>query len=194
MDRLLTKDLLHRTNDRNVHVQMDLESTPCLGKWMGCRLLLNGDIQFEGEVKQHRHLDVRHTCESDTVKLTLEIYGKGNDGTSVNEQGEILENRSLAIQALRINGANVMDNGYIFRATYDMHMDEDKKQYFEQLGRPITNNSHHFFEDGVWSIDFAVPILTGLIRWKASMGPKFETFERIPYAHIMEDIARELDL
>jgi hypothetical protein len=190
MDRLLTKDLLHRTNDRNVHVQMDLESTPCLGKWMGCRLLLNGDIQFEGTVKQHRHLDVRYTCESDTVKLTLEIYGKGQDGTSTDAQGNIVENRSLAIQALRINGANVVENGYIFKAVYHMHIDEDKRQFFVDNGFPLSNNDHHFFEDGVWSIDFAVPVLRGIINDVRTL----ETYERIPYAHIMEDIARELDL
>ena len=83
----------------------------------------------------------------------------------VSTQGEIVENQSLAIKELWVNGVDIIKTGAIHRniGCYTMSLPEHKKQYFEQMGMIYESTTHtHMFENGVWHIELALPLLSNL--------------------------------
>jgi len=190
MERLLDKELLERVTDRTVSLKIGLKGTACNGKFMCCRVLLGGETLFDGEISEEQIIKSESRREEETVRLSIETYGKGDDGTRTSNDGEILENRSISIADLVINGVDYINSNYIYRGIYEMSLSNDKEEYLRSRGFQTKHNDYHFFEDGEWHLDISVPVLKGLIDSNKTT----ESYEMMSYEGMMEEIVSLLKL
>ena len=175
-------------NDRSVQISIRLSSTSCQNKWPKCRIMLNNNIKFDGEIVESLDINVVETVLNPTTEFKIEIYGKTPGDTTVGVNGEIIENMSLHIDACKINGANIVDNGYINHGKYKMELEPDKKKYYIENSFPVENNDYHFYENGRWALTLSVPVLKEIIKNVRTL----ETFETIDYQDIIKEIYKRI--
>ena len=98
--------------------------------------------------------------------LKIEYYGKNNEDTVTGADGNIIENQSLEIKKILVNGVDIVaDNLYTRLGSYNMFLDDQKRQYYQAHGYSIgPSHSLHMFENGCWQLDFDMPILQNLVK------------------------------
>lgn len=186
--KLLSNKLLDQLNDKSIQIQLEMSATPCQNKWPKCRIYLDDKLKFDNEIQESRVITIKEHSLDSIVTFKIEFYGKTNRDTVVNSDGKILENTSLHIRKCKINGANIIDNGFIMSGKYKMSLNDDKKQYYDDHGYAQESNDYHFYENGSWSLDLAVPVLKGIIEKVRIL----ETFESIPYQNTLEEIYKKI--
>ena len=189
MNNLLNKQLKQKINNKNVQVLLGLSSTPCQGQWLSCRVVLDGTVVFNDVVEGYKELQFEKTCENSQTSLSIIIDSKDDNGTSTDSAGNILENQSISITTCKINGANIIDNGYIYKGTYTMVLDEDKQKHFKELGYKLEHNDYKFYENGTWTLELPVPTLAGIIKSVRLM----EKHETVYYSDIIDEIIERIE-
>ena len=189
MNNLLNKQLKQKINNKNVQVLLGLSSTPCQGQWLSWRVVLDGTVVFNDVVEGYKELQFEKTCENSKTSLSIIIDGKDDNGTSTDSAGNILENQSISITTCKINGANIIDNGYIYKGTYTMVLGEDKQKHYKELGYKLEHNDYKFYENGTWTLELPVPTLAGIIKSVRQM----EEYETVYYSDIIDEIVERID-
>ena len=118
------------------------------------------------------------------------MYGKTDRDTRVNAQGEIIENQHISIKSFKINDIDFVKNNLIYRGLYKMSLSNSKRQHFEQLGIATETQDYHFYENGIWTLQIPFPVLTYIINSTKQL----ETFEKISYHNIIQDIIKKLGI
>lgn len=187
-NNLLTKELLDQLNDNHLEVYLELSATSCCGRWPMCRIYIDNQIKFDGEIRESQIIKTTAQVLGDHATLAIETYGKTDKDTVVDENRKISENMTLHIKRCKINGANIVDSGYIRLGKYKMDLNDAKRKYYEDHKFPLENHDYHFYENGVWTIEFSVPILKGIIKKVRTL----ETYETIPYQKTLEEIYKRI--
>ena len=187
-NKLLGRHLLELIDDRSVRISLSLSSTSCQERWPRCRIELNNNIKFDDEIVSSLDIDIEEIVLNSITEFKIEIYGKTPKDTVLGPDGEIIENISLHIDKCKINGANIIDNGYINRGKYIMKLEADKKNYYDKHEFPVENNDYHFYENGNWVLTLPVPILKEIIKDVRTL----ETYETIDYQGLIKEIYKRI--
>ena len=71
-----------------------------------------------------------------------------------------------------------------------MQLDPDKEKYFNENNKATSNHNYHFYENGTWTLQIGIPVLTYIINTLKQV----ETYEKLPYDDIMIAIIKKLEI
>lgn len=139
----------------------------CNQRWPGVRISIDNHVAYFGPVIGMQKIIYKNTSVPDQKLCTVDIeyFNKSNKDTVVDLQGNILSNQSVLLKELWINGVDLIKSGLIHKnvGQYTVHLSTHKKQYFvdHNINVHATTNTH-MFENGVWHIELALPLLSTL--------------------------------
>jgi hypothetical protein len=189
-NQLLPPEILDRLDNKNVDIDLTLDSEDCESRWPGCRVTIDGHEIFNGIVVKQQSIVTSRNVNDSFSNIRIEYYGKEAKDTSVDNQGQIIANQNLGISKFKLNGVDIIKNGMIYQAKFIMNLDPNKEKYFKEHNIPNRNHDYHFYENGVWSLQIEIPVLKYIIN----ITKQVETFEKIPYDNIIKDIIKKLEL
>jgi hypothetical protein len=165
LDNLIPTAIREKCNSTEVQIEIILAATSANGRWPSIRLLVNSE-QAINKTADSPIITIDYSAEiSNKVCLELEYYGKTADDTVVSN-GNIIENQSIEILGLVINGIDVVKNSLIYKlGEYTMVLSPEKHKFFTDNGIN-TGPSHSLMmaENGSWKLTLEVPILAYLIK------------------------------
>jgi hypothetical protein len=188
-NRILPLEILDRLESKTVSINLTLESQSCENRWPCCRILIDQQEVFNGPIIVQEVIQASIDVKDKTASITIEYYNKTSQDTKVNEQGNIINNQTLNISKFKLNEVDIIKNRLIYQAEFVMSLDADKAKYFKEHGISDKNHDYHFYENGIWSLQIQIPVLTYIINTTKQL----ETFEKIPYDNLIEDIIKKLE-
>lgn len=167
---------------------------------MAC-IRVSDKIIFDGVIEQEENLSFETSLDlmnSDSVVLEVEYYGKEDRHTVVDQNGHIKENQMIELDKLAINDVDVIKTNILYSiGQYEMNLPEHKRQHFIDNGYEVgPTHSRQMFENGKWTINVPVPVLTGFCKITSVQDPH----EKWPDPELMQEIfnriknIRELEL
>lgn len=191
-ENLLHEEIKQKLSDKNITLGITLSAKDCEQRWPRCRISLDNEIIFdnfivnEQRIKFHKNFtDDRSICV-----LKLEMYGKTNQDTKIDNIGNIVSNQMIQIEKLFLNEIDIIKNNLIYQGKFKMTLDTNKIKYFKENNISIENHDYHFYENGIWTLQIGLPVLTYIIN----NTKQSETFEKIPYDDIMMAIVNKLEI
>jgi hypothetical protein len=190
-NQILPPEILERLDSRNINIDLILDSKECEGRWPRCCVSINQQEIFNGSIIEQQEIQFSTVIIDDNVvNIKIEYYNKTSQDTKVDDHRNIVANQSLNISKFKLNGVDIIKNGMIYQAKFVMNLDLNKEKYFKEHNIPDRNHDYHFYENGTWTLQIEIPVLTFIINRTKQV----ETFEKIPYDNIIEDIIKKLEL
>lgn len=189
LDYLLPDDIVEYCRFDRFDFMLRLAGTPAAGRWPEINIRLDGKIIASSRVKE-QGFDFEYSEKLDmslTHKiLEIEYVGKTNDDTVVDSQGTILENQSLTIEELVVNGIDIIANNTMPElGNYTMNLDPGKLAYYQEHGYSIEPTTDlDMYENGVWRLILPIPIITHIAKIKNKLDPH----EKWPDPDLLDDI------
>jgi hypothetical protein len=109
LDHLLPEGITDYCRFDRFDFQIELSSTSAEGRWPTVNVWIDGKLAHSSKViKQHLYTYSEILDMSlDAKVLEIEYAGKTNEDTTTDADGEILENQSLTINQLIVNGIDL---------------------------------------------------------------------------------------
>jgi hypothetical protein len=189
-NQFLPPEILDRLDLRNVNVDLTLDSVDCGGHWPDCRVTVGDHEIFNGTIVRQQTIVTSKDIYDSSTEIRIEYYGKESKDTKINAQGQIVANQNVQISKFKLNGVDIIKNGVIYQAKFVMNLDTNKKKYFKEHNIPDRNHDYHFYENGIWTLQIGLPVLTYIIN----NIKQTETFEKLPYDDIMMAIIQKLEI
>lgn len=173
---------------------INLEGHCVQNRWPKMTITVDGNIAHDGDVQGQ--LQVNYTAKAQTNQkkccIDLQYRDKTDADTLVTTQGEIVENQSVNLLALWINGVDIVKTQAIHQGIgqFTMCLPEHKKLYFQQHGISTQPNTHtHMYENGIWHIELALPLLSTL----TGLQNQVEPWEQVDVKSLVSLLAEKLD-
>lgn len=189
-DKLLPPEISNRINSKSVDVDITLDSKDCDGRWPSCRVSVGDYEIFNDTIVEQQTIKHSQLVDTKSVIIKIAYCNKTSQDTKIDSQGNIVANQMMGISKFKLNGVDIIKNGMIYRAEYIMQLDSDKEKYFKEHNISNTTHDYHFYENGIWSLQIEIPVLTYIIN----ITKQVETFEKIPYTNIINAIIKKLEL
>lgn len=192
LDNLLSTEIKKKLYRKNFDLILQLSAKDCDGRWPKCKVLINDKIIFDGEVQKNTDILFKDEFDIDDsiLILTIDRYGKTDNDTKIDKNGNIIDNQMVKITKLLLNEIDIMKNNLIYQGKFIMNLSNTQLKYFTKNNLPIENHDYHFYENGVWTLQIGLPVLTYIINTRK----KIETFEKISYTDIMTKIVQKLEI
>ena len=165
MHHLIPSTIVDLLKFQYIKICLVLTGDAAQGRWPCVRINMNQQCVDDFAVTGTQQVEYEFTVEQQSCELEIVYYNKTDQDTVVNRQGEILENQSVTVNEITINGVDLVRTNLIFRdiGCYTMLLSDPKKQYF--LDHDINTGPSHslgMFENGTWAIRLGVPVLSFL--------------------------------
>jgi hypothetical protein len=171
LDHLLPEGITDYCRFDRFDFQLELSSTSAEGRWPTVNVWIDGKLAHSSKViKQHEYTYSEILDMSlDAKVLEIEYADKTNQDTTTDADGEILENQSLTIKQLIVNGIDLIQNQTLYRlGDYTMYLPPEKRAYYIEHGYSVEpTHSLTMFENGKWRITMPLPITTNIVKLKA---------------------------
>jgi hypothetical protein len=192
LDSLLTSEIKDKLHKKDLSLSLTLTAIDCEGRWPQCKVLIDNKSIFEGEIKNQQTItfNTEFNITDDNFILSIERYGKTNQDTIIDSIGTIISNQVLQIADLKLNDVDIIKNNLVYRGKFIMNLDANKRVYFNDNNIPTENYDYHFYENGIWSLQIGLPVLTYIIN----NTKQTETFEKIPYDDVIMAIIQKLEI
>jgi hypothetical protein len=193
LDYLIPKSIMKMMNLDRFDFELKIDTTSANNDWPMIKILVDSEVVFDEQIESSRVIKYQGNCvDKEFILLDIEFYGKNENHTVVDENGNIIENQGCVIKSLKINDVDVVSTQIIYNlGHYYFYLSEQKRQYFEKHGY-ATDRSHSLsmFENGTWKMKLKTPILTELVKYKAfyeahEQWPD-DKFMRLMYNNIIE--------
>lgn len=191
-EHLLSPEIKQKLEIKNLNLIITLSSIDCDDRWPSCKITIDDELIFDGQIVKIQKIifNKNFSGDVDNFKLNIEMYGKTNQDTKLDKNGNIASNQMLEISELKLNSIDIIKNGLIYQGKFVMQLSKDKISYFKNNNISTENHDHHFYENGSWTLQIGLPVLTYIIN----NIKKTETFERIPYNDTMMAIIQKLEI
>jgi len=189
LDYLIPTDIIDYCRFDRFDFSLKFSGTPAAGRWPELQILVDGqpvataqcdNTGFEFQYSEKLDMSLSHKV------LEIKYVEKTNKDTVVDSQGNILENQSLSIKELLINGIDIIDNETMpLLGSYTMDLDPDKLAYYQQHGLSVEpTHSLDMYENGTWRLTLPIPITTSIAKLKNKDDPH----EKWPDLNLLNDI------
>ena len=168
LDFLIPEQILRKINSNNLEVQIKFRATAAQARWPWVRVWLNSQLIANQPMVSDNSVTFSSDMVDSQAQLKIEYYGKTNNDTITDATGQIVENQSLEIKQITVNGVDIVANNlYTSLGSYHMYLDDQKREYYLTHGYS-TGPSHslHMFENGHWQLEFDLPVLSNLVQLK----------------------------
>jgi len=195
LDFLIPKSVLDLAQLDRFELQLELQGTPANDRWPTVCVWGNNEVIWIGKVDPCAEIFYTTTLDTQasSYDLRIEYFGKQDNDTIVDNQGQIVENQSVKISKLVLNGIDVIGIQSVYQlGKYYMHLGPEKIKAFQDMGLSTEpNHSLHMFENGEWKLQIPVPVVSGLASFQSLyekhevwIEPQEEVYKKI-YAKIL---------
>lgn len=166
LDFLIPAPIMEKINSTELVIQIEFDSSSARQRWPWVRVLINDQLMADQPIIPQDAINIDTKIFSSQAHLKIEYYGKNDEDTVTGANGNIIENQSLEIKKILVNGVDIVaDNLYTRLGSYNMFLDDQKRKYYQAHGYSIgPSHSLHMFENGYWQLDFDMPILQNLVK------------------------------
>jgi hypothetical protein len=180
--------------DSRVNMTLELTACDCNGRWPNAEVSLGDYLIYCGPIIKSKIIVANVEVIDASTKLIIKIHSKTNDDTVTDEYGNILQNQSAHLRQLTLNDVDIVKNcvikhKVIYKGVFQMSLDAEKMNFFNQNNISTEVIDYNFYENGTWTLPLDLPILTGLVRSIATT----EAYEKIDYHSTMSDIINKIN-
>jgi len=147
--------------------------------WPKIQILIDEDLIEDHQFHQSEE-DVNITLDllDGPHELAIERYGKTDENLSLDSQGNILEDQTLELVGMLVDGVNVPE---MFNYQGDF-----------RTGDQIYKQSRFWGPNGVWIWEFGTPIITWMLEEVIVNDEKY-TNPEIPFKEYIKDHDNQVD-
>lgn len=187
LDNLIPDQILNLMQLTKFDFELKLLATPCRGVWPKVKVTIDKDVVFNGVIVEQQQINYNNEFNNiNYLDVSIEYYDKQDHDTTVDSNGQIIENQSVTISELTVNGINIVKTQIISRlGMFYQKLSTAKQQYFIDHGFD-TGPSHtlHLSENGIWKLKFQIPVMSQFVKIKSSQAPS----EQWPNPGLLSDI------
>jgi len=195
MKTLIPPEIKELYNHKKADVILKLASVSAKTNWPLVCVSINNNVIFNDLVINEAEI-TSTTVDPIQSEFFLSIkFCNKTDNDVVCVDNKIVENMSLTISSMIINGVEMLKNGVLFNfGSYNMDIDHEKEKLFHSLNIP-TRNSHSLSmtENGEWEVRIQYPILSSICQLVSSPGSDESVFNRTYSEGIVGRILQLLD-
>lgn len=183
-------DILKIMPNNQVNLELELHAYDCQQRWPNVQVLLGTNLVYDGPVVGSQLVTTSMDITDSNTKLIVVMYGKTEQDTVVGQDGNILQNQSLHISKLILNGVDIIKNKFVYKGLFKMVLSAQKTEFFKNNNISTQTRDYNFYENGTWTLLLELPILTGLIKAVSTT----EAYEKIDYHSTMADIINKINI
>ena len=185
----LPTEVLEIMPGNTVELDLELAACECQGKWPTVEIWLGNNQVYNGPIIKSKIIKTRLELSETLTSLKIIMYGKTDKDTLVDNYGNIIQNQSLHLCKLLLNGVDVIKNKFVYKGIFKMLLSEQKTRFFEDNDIATEVTDYNFYENGTWTLLLQLPILTGIVKTVATT----EMYEKIDYSDSMSDIINKIN-
>jgi hypothetical protein len=185
----LPTEVLEIMPGNTVELDLELAACECQGKWPTVEIWLGNNQVYNGPIIKSKIIKTRLELLENLTSLKIIMYGKTDKDTLVDNYGNIIQNQSLHLCKLLLNGVDVIKNKFVYKGIFKMLLSEQKTRFFEDNNIATEVTDYNFYENGTWTLLLQLPILTGIVKTVATT----EMYEKIDYSDSMSDIIDKIN-
>ena len=183
-------DILKIMPNNQVDLELELHAHDCQQRWPNVQVLLGTNLVYDGPVTGSQMVTASMDITDSSTELIVVMYGKTEQDTVVGQDGNILQNQSLHISKLILNGVDIIKNKFVYKGLFKMVLSAQKTEFFKNNNIPTQTRDYNFYENGTWTLPLELPILTGLVKAVSTT----EAYEKIDYHSTMADIINKINI
>jgi len=166
---LIPQEILDYCDFTRFDLSLRVTGFPVRDRWPKIKVAVNRQILWDSEIQGTAEFREHLRIQDPTAEIVITYHGKRPDDTLVDDQGNILQNQHLNIDALCINGVDLVKTQTIYTlGHYHMHLSPEKKRFFLENGHSIEpTHSLDMFENGEWRLSIEMPALSTFIKKKS---------------------------
>jgi len=168
LDFLIPDHILELCQLDKFDLSIHLVATAANNQYPLIRVKINDKIIFDEQCRAVT--EIHHLLTSkDPVQVTVEYYGRTDKDTVVDSEGNIVENQHLELTKIVVNDVDIVKNSIIYNlGNYTKNLSLEQIQYYSDHGIETgPTHSLSMYENGVWTLNFKMPILTQFAKFKA---------------------------
>lgn len=187
--------ILANLNLACIDITLVLQGFAVRERWPWVSITIDGSCVHDGHVVGNQTFVYQNRAapEQQHCEISIDYHGKQDEDNLLDDRGQLVDTQSLLLKEILINGVDIIKTGAIHRGLgyYRMQLDDDKKTFFETLGLPTGDTTRtHMFENGVWRLTIALPLLTTLSRLNSVIEP----CENIDLNQLLQDLFQRTDV
>lgn len=174
LDHLIPESVVRLMKLDQFEFSLVLLATPCQGRWPKVKIAVGQEIIFNDVIFKKEHISYKNTFNNiKELGVSIEYYDKQDNDTTVDTVGNIIENQSLTISELNVNGIDIVKTQIIYNlGKFYQNLSIKKQQYFLENGIDIgPSHTLCLFENGVWKLLFKFPIMCHFVKYKTHQAP-----------------------
>ena len=176
--------------NNQVNLELELQARDCQSRWPNVQILLGTNLVYDGPVVGSQLITASIDVTDFSTELIVVMYGKTEQDTIVGQDGNILQNQSLHISKLVLNGVDIIKNRFIYKGLFNMTLLPQKTEFFRKHNIKTSVTDYNFYENGTWSLPLELPILTGITKYVTTT----EVYEKIDYQSTLLDIINKINI
>ena len=189
LDFLVPNHIIDHCRFDRFTLDLRLIGTLAVGDSPTVRIKVQNKIIFDGPIDSSEELSFKTSIDLlnvNEVPVEIEYYGKNFKHTTVDQQGNIIENQMVKLDKIVINDIDLIKTKIIYElGNYTFVLDSEKEKYYREHNLSIEpNHSLEMAENGKWKLIVPVPVLTGFCKIKSFQDPH----EKWPDPELMEEL------
>ena len=173
LDHLIPDQITSLMQLKRFDFELNVSTTACDGRWPWVKVTIENEVVFDNCIIESQKISYSNEFDVNELAVSIEYYNKQDNDTTVDSTGQIVENQSVTISNLTVNGIDIVKTQLIYRlGMFYQKLSTAKQKYYTDNGFD-TGPSHTLFlcENGIWKLNFKLPVVQHLVKLKARQAP-----------------------
>ena len=145
----------------NINFKIKLHGHDCNDRWPACKILLNDDVMFDGEIQDETLVEFDASVVDDSVdnKLVIDYYNKDfRLDVVLDANGNIIKNKTIDILDICVEDIDLNQIPFD-KNTVEVY----EKEYPQDLPRTRKNDMELSW-NSTWTLEFSSPVYIWLLE------------------------------
>jgi len=145
----------------NINFKIKLHGHDCNDRWPACKILLNDDVMFDGEIQDETLVEFDASVVDDSVdnKLVIDYYNKDfRLDVVLDANGNIIKNKTIDILDICVEDIDLNQIPFD-KNTVEVY----EKEYPQDLPRTRKNDMELSW-NSTWTMEFSSPVYVWLLE------------------------------
>lgn len=169
LDQLIPKEIMDLLNLTQIKFRIVLQGHPAQHRYPWVDIHLDQQLVYRGYVNStfDQTFSANATSKQKHCILKIKYSNKTDQDIVIDQSGAVIETQHLEIKNLFVNGIDIVDEQHIPQkfGSYQLSLNPDQIKYYIKNGYSVGPSlSTKMHENGVWQLQFKLPILSFLTQ------------------------------
>lgn len=143
-----------------VNFKINLNGTPCGDRWPACRVLVNDDVKFDGEIQGKTLVEFNVDIEDDSEnKLVIDYYNKDYRlDVILDDDGNVVKGKTIDILDIHLEDID------LDQIPFNNNIVEVYEQAYPQDLPRTRKNDMELSWNSTWTMEFSSPVYIWLLE------------------------------